>query len=155
MYPFDQKDPGRFIADFFTSFTEDLLRSDEDAAMIVDRYHTPDIVEIADGYRIDREGLIEHAIPIRRNRPTIRVEAHEALADGDRIAALYTMHVRYPKKRLAIEVHFFGEFAPDGRMRRSNMSTRILPADANGGPSERAPATHDPSAHSGEDVAAA
>lgn len=154
MYPLAEKDPGRFIADFFTSFTEDLLRSDEDAAPIVDRYHTPDVVEIADGYRIDREGLIQHAIPIRRNRPAIRVEVHEALADGDRIAARYTMHVRYPKKQLAIEVHFFGEFAPDGRMRRSNMSTRTLPARTGGGPSERAPEAHDPSAHAGEDVAA-
>lgn len=153
MYPLDQKDPGRFIADFFTSFTADLLRNDEDPSLIVDRYHTPDIVEIADGYRIERGGLIEHAIPIRRNRPAIRVEVHEALADGNRIAARYTMHVRYPKKQLAIEVHFFGEFAPDGRMRRSNMSTRTVPADADGGPSERTPAAHDPSALAGNDVA--
>ena len=154
MYPFDQKDPGRFIADFFTSFTENLLRSDEDAALIVDRYHTPDVVEIADGYLIDREKLIAHAIPIRRNRPVVRVEVHEVLADGQRIAARYTLHARDPKKELAIEVHFFGEFAPDGRMRRSHMLTRALPAAGAGGPSERASTVHDPSARAGEDGAA-
>lgn len=126
MYPLDEKDPGRFIADFFTTFTEDLLRSDEDPALIVDRYHTPDVVEIADGHPIDREKLIAHALPIRRNRPAIRVDVHEALADGDRVAARYTLHARDAKRELAIEVHFFGEFTPDGRMRRSHMLTRTV-----------------------------
>ncbi|WP_420718585.1 nuclear transport factor 2 family protein [Streptomyces sp. NRRL S-813] len=120
------------IADFFTSFTEDLLRTDEDAALIVDRYHTPDIVEIADGHRLDRDKLIAHARPVRKTRPTIRVEVHEAVADGDRLAARYTLHSSRRGRDLAVEVYFFGRFAPDGRMRQGHMTTRTVPVDGDG-----------------------
>ncbi|GAA5064639.1 hypothetical protein HNP84_007695 [Thermocatellispora tengchongensis] len=139
-------DPKRFIAGFFTSFTADILGSDEDPARIVDRYHTPDIVQIADGNRIDRDKLIAHTRPVRKNRPVSRVEVHEALASGDDIAARYTLHVRQRGKELAIEVHFFGRFTPDGRMRRAHMLTRTLPAAA--ADDERShpalPGDHDP-----------
>ncbi|MEV0664464.1 nuclear transport factor 2 family protein [Actinomadura luteofluorescens] len=129
MRPLDATEPGRFIADFYTSFTEDLLRGDDDPALIVDRYHTPDIVQLADGIRIDRDKLIAHTRPVRKNRPTSRVEVHEAVADGDRLAARYTLHVRQRGKDLSIEVYFFGRFAPDGRMRQAHMTTRTIPAD--------------------------
>ncbi|GAA2301745.1 hypothetical protein GCM10010402_70810 [Actinomadura luteofluorescens] len=130
MRPLNETEPGRFIADFYTSFTGDLLRGDEDPALIVDRYHTPDIVQFADGIRIDRDKLIAHTRPVRKNRPTSRVEVHEAVADGDRLAARYTLHVRQRGKNLSIEVYFFGRFAPDGRMRQAHMATRTAPADA-------------------------
>lgn len=133
MGPLGNADPRQFIADFFTSFTEDLLRTDEDAALIVDRYHTPDIVEIADGHRIDRGKLIAHTRPVRKNRPTIRMEVHEAVADGDRLAARYTLHSSQRGKDLAIEVYFFGRFASDGRMRQAHMATRAVPAEGGGG----------------------
>ncbi|MGI5206747.1 nuclear transport factor 2 family protein [Spirillospora sp. CA-108201] len=129
MRPLDETEPGRFIADFYTSFTEDLLRGDDDPALIVDRYHTPDIVQLADGIRIDRDKLIAHTRPVRKNRPASRVEVHEAVADGDRLAARYTLHVRQRGKDLSIEVYFFGRFAPDGRMRQAHMSTRTTSAD--------------------------
>ena len=119
-------DPKRFIAGFFTSFTEELLRSDEDAGRVIDRFHTPDVVQVADGHRIDREKLIAHARPVRRNRPVLHVHVHEALANGEHLAARYTMHVRDRRRTLAIDVHFFGEFGPDGRMRRADMLTRRL-----------------------------
>ncbi|SEK65093.1 nuclear transport factor 2 family protein [Nonomuraea pusilla] len=121
-------DPRKFIADFVMSFTEDLLRDDEDPAAVVDRYHTPEIVQIADGHRIDRDKLIAHTRPVRKNRPTCRVEVHEALADGDALAARYTLHTRMRGKDLSIEAHFFGHFAEDGRMRRAHILTRTLPA---------------------------
>ncbi|MFF4234391.1 nuclear transport factor 2 family protein [Actinomadura geliboluensis] len=122
-------DPERFIADFFTSFTRDLLDGDDDPAAIVDRYHTPDIVQVADGHRMDRDKLIAHTRPVRKNRPDGRVEVHDAIADGDRIAARYTLHVRQRGKDLRIEVCFFGRFADDGRMRAAHMLTRSVPAD--------------------------
>lgn len=120
-------DPARFIADFYDSFTNELLNSDEDAETIVDRYHTPDVVQVADGHRIDRDKLVAHTRPVRKNRPEARLEVHEAMADGDGIAARYTLHVRDAKKTLAIEVHFFGRFTPDGRMRRAHLLTRTVP----------------------------
>ncbi|WP_019634443.1 nuclear transport factor 2 family protein [Actinomadura atramentaria] len=120
-------DPGQFLADFLTSFTRDLLTGDESAETVVDRYHAPDVVQIADGHRIDRAGLIAHTRPVRKNRPESRVEVHEALADGDRVAARYTLHVRQRGKDLAIEVHYFGRFTADGRLREAHMATRTLP----------------------------
>ncbi|MFE0207401.1 nuclear transport factor 2 family protein [Streptomyces sp. HUAS CX7] len=133
MRPLGSTDPGQFIADFYTSLTEELLQSDEDAAAIIDRYHTPDIVEIADGHRMDRDKLIAHCRPVRKNRPTLRMEVHEAIVDGDRLAARYTMHSSQRGKDLATEVYFFGRFTPDGRMRKAHMTTRTLRADANSG----------------------
>ncbi|WP_306185352.1 MULTISPECIES: nuclear transport factor 2 family protein [unclassified Streptomyces] len=130
MTPLHETGPKEFIAGFFTSFTEELLQSDEDPAVIVDRFHTPDIIQVADGHRIDRDKLIAHTRPVRKNRPTIRMDVHEAIADGDRIAARYTLHASQRGKDLAIEVCFFGRFAADGRMRRAHMATRALPADA-------------------------
>ncbi|KES08540.1 hypothetical protein BU52_00405 [Streptomyces toyocaensis] len=131
-------DPERFLIDFYTSFTEDLLQTDEDAALIVDRYHTPDIVEIADGHRLDRDRLIAHTRPVRKNRPTLRMEVHDAVAEGDRLAARYTLHSSQRGKDLAIEVYFFGRFAPDGRMRQAHMTTRSVPVQGSG---ERGQAT--------------
>nr|WP_236809232.1 nuclear transport factor 2 family protein [Amycolatopsis albispora] len=93
---------------------------------MVDRYHTADVVQFADGNRIDRDKLIAHTRPVRKNRPSSRIEVHEALADGDHIAARYTLHVRNRNKDLAIEVCFFGQFTPHGRMRRANLLTRTV-----------------------------
>lgn len=120
-------DPERFIADFFTSFNRELLDTDDDPAAIVDRYHTPDIVQVADGHRMDRDKLIAHTRPVRKNRPEGRVDVHDAIADGDRIAARYTLHVHQRGKDLRIEVCFFGRFADDGRMRAAHMLTRSVP----------------------------
>ncbi|MGW0520780.1 nuclear transport factor 2 family protein [Crossiella sp. NPDC003009] len=123
-------DPKQFITDFFTSFTEDLLRGEEDPALIVDRYHTPDVVQVADGHRMDRDKLIAHTRPVRKNRPSSRMEVHEALATGDRLAARYTLHVRNRGRDLAVEVCFFGRFNAEGRMRQAHMLTRTVAVDA-------------------------
>ncbi|MFD2474360.1 nuclear transport factor 2 family protein [Amycolatopsis silviterrae] len=120
----ERADPKEFIARFFTSFTDDLVHTEEDAAAVVDRYHTQDVVQIADGLRIDRGRLIAHCRPVRKNRPESRIEVHEAMADGDRIAARYTLHVRQRGKDLEIEVSFFGRFTSDGRMREAHLLTR-------------------------------
>ncbi|MEV4534380.1 nuclear transport factor 2 family protein [Asanoa sp. NPDC049518] len=121
-------DPKRFVFDFFSSFGQAILHSDEDAAAIVDRFHTPDVVQVADGHRMDREKLIAHTRPIRKRRPSTRLEVHEAVAQADRIAARYTMHVEDRGRRFALDVHFFGRFAADGRMREAHMLTRSEPA---------------------------
>lgn len=128
MTPFHGTDPKNFIADFHASFHDELVNSDEEASVIVDRHHTPDIVHIADGHRMDREKLIAHTRPVRKNRPTGRMEVHEAVADGDRIAARSTLYVTNRGKDLTMEVYFFGEFTPDGRMRRGHTLTRTVPA---------------------------
>ncbi|WP_340686063.1 nuclear transport factor 2 family protein [Amycolatopsis coloradensis] len=128
MTPFHGTDPKKFIADFHESFHDELVNGDEDAGVIVDRYHTPDIVQIADGHRMDRDKLIAHTRPVRKNRPTARMEVHDAVADGNRIAARSTLHVTNRERDLKLEVYFFGEFTPDGRMRRGHTLTRTVPA---------------------------
>ncbi|MBB5806927.1 putative SnoaL-like aldol condensation-catalyzing enzyme [Saccharothrix ecbatanensis] len=117
-------DPKQFIADFFSSFTDDIVNSEEDAELVVDRYHTRDVIQFADGNPIDRDKLVAHVRPVRKKKPATRVEVHDALADGDRIAARYTLHVISGGKTLAIDVQFFGRFTPDGRMREGHMLTR-------------------------------
>ncbi|MEV0234152.1 nuclear transport factor 2 family protein [Nonomuraea sp. NPDC050786] len=133
MNPFHDDDPKRFIADFFTSFTKELLHSDDDPALIVDRYHTPDIVQVADGNRMDRDKLIAHTRPLRKTRPEGRMDVHEAVADGDQLAARYTLYVHTRNRDLAMEVCFFGRFAPDGRMRQAHILTRTVPGDTTSG----------------------
>ncbi|WP_342772741.1 nuclear transport factor 2 family protein [Nocardia tenerifensis] len=86
-------------------------------------------MQIADGHRMDRDKLIAHTRPVRKNRPSSRIDVHEAIADNNRIAARYTLHVTQRGRELAIEVCFFGQFTPDGRMRRANMLTRTVAAD--------------------------
>ncbi|ORT59405.1 nuclear transport factor 2 family protein [Streptomyces sp. CB03238] len=120
--------PEQFIADFFTSFTEQALRDDEDPGHVVDRYFTPDIVQISDGVHLDRDKLVAHLRPLRKNLVAYRFDVHEALMAGDRVAARLTIHGRMRKGRdITTEVHFFGEFTPEGRMRHSHQLTRTLP----------------------------
>ncbi|WP_455353681.1 nuclear transport factor 2 family protein [Streptomyces sp. SYSU K217416] len=132
MKPLAETSPAQFIGDFFTSFTEEVVRGDEDPGPAMDRYYTPDIVQISDGIRLDRDRLIAHIRPVRRNLVSYRVEVHEAVADGDRIAARFTMHAQMRKAgTVAVDVHLFGELAPDGRrFRRTHQITRTLPQPA-------------------------
>ena len=123
-------DPKQFIFDFVSSFGRAVMHGDEEAAAVVDRYHTPDVVQIADGHRMDRAALIAHTRPIRKRRPSSRLEVHEAVAQADRIAARYTMHVEDRGRRFALDVHFFGQFTPDGRLREANMLTRTIPGES-------------------------
>ncbi|ADD44966.1 nuclear transport factor 2 family protein [Stackebrandtia nassauensis] len=116
-------DPAQFLIDFYDALNHDLIETDEDAAVVIDRYHTPDIVQIADGHAIDREKLIAHTRPIRKNKPTARMDVHEAIATGDQLAARYTLHVNNRKRDLVMDVFLFARFTPDGRMRESHVVT--------------------------------
>lgn len=129
MKPNSRHTPEQFIANFFTSFTAATVADDNDPAAIVDRFHTADIVQIADGIRIDRDRLIAHLRPVRKKLTDYRFEVHEALADGDRIAARMTVHATMRKgDTVTTEVFLFGEFDADGRMRHAHQLTRAVPA---------------------------
>lgn len=122
-------DPVQFITEFQEDFHRAVVEDDEDLASVVDRFHTSDIVQVADGHVMDRAKLIAHCRPTRKTRPVNRVEVSDAMAEGDRLAARFRMHVERPRgdrvDRLVVHVHFFGRFAPDGRMREANMLTRM------------------------------
>ncbi|MFE0175209.1 nuclear transport factor 2 family protein [Streptomyces sp. NPDC059002] len=132
MTPLETTTPEQFIADFFTSFTDELTRHEVDADFtpLMERYYTRDIVQIADGVRLDWDRLLAHLRPVRKRFDgggEYRFEVQEALADGDRIAARFTLHVRDRKDRTVdMEIQMIARFTPDGRMRSSHQIGRAL-----------------------------
>ncbi|MFI7015192.1 nuclear transport factor 2 family protein [Streptomyces sp. NPDC050164] len=127
MKPLESKTPEQFIADFFTSFTEAVVHSDEQPADLMARYYTRDVVQVADGVRLDWGRLVAHLRPVRRNLTEFSFQVHEALTDGNRIAARFTIHARMRKSgSVSTRVHMFAEFTPDGLMRRARQLTRTL-----------------------------
>ncbi|MFW6690280.1 nuclear transport factor 2 family protein [Streptomyces sp. MAR4 CNX-425] len=134
--------PRQFIAELFTSFTREIVADDGDPGPVIDRYYTPDVVQIADGIRLDRDRLVAHVRPVRKNLADFAFEVHEALRDGERIAARFTIRATDRKgRRTATEVHLFGELAPDGRICRTHQISRTLkdpgaPGEVAGGKEE-------------------
>ena len=117
-------DPASFIGDFLSRMTREVMDG-EDHATVIDRYHTPDVLETADGIEIDRDKLIAHLGPIQRTLRDFRVEVHEAIAEGDTLAARFTIHAEQAKHTTVTDVHFFGRFADDGRLRRAHQLTSV------------------------------
>ncbi|MEV6219077.1 nuclear transport factor 2 family protein [Nocardia sp. NPDC051833] len=129
MDPASPRSPERFIADFFTEFTAAALAADADPAEVVDRFHAPEVVQIADGIRLDRDRLVAHLRPMRKNLRDYRFEVHEVIADGARMAARLTIHATMRTTgTVATEVFLFGEFTPDGKLLRADQLTRPVAA---------------------------
>ncbi|MDX2972442.1 nuclear transport factor 2 family protein [Kribbella solani] len=115
-----------FIADFYESFTREVVAGG-DAGTVVDRYFAPGITQIADGITLDRQRLIDHLHPVRKNLTGCRYEVHEALRSGDQLAAHFTIHAELRHTRtISTEVFLFGELTPDNRFHHTTQSTREL-----------------------------
>ena len=100
-----------------------------DAGEIVDRYYTPDIEQVVDGVTLDRQRLIDHLRPVRKNLVAWEYDVHEAMRSGDRLAARFTsMRSCGEGRTISTEVYLFGEVAPDGRIRRTTQATRDVSA---------------------------
>ncbi|MFI1919682.1 nuclear transport factor 2 family protein [Nocardia sp. NPDC020380] len=120
--------PGRDIAAYLRTYATEMAFSAEPPEVIVDRYHTPDIVWLSDGHPMDRNRLAAHAKPSRKNVTQCRVDVTEALTSGDHVAARYTITATMRTGvTIATEVYMFGDLAPDGRLRRVDAITRDLP----------------------------
>lgn len=129
MKPLETKSPEQFIADFFTDFTEAAVQGAQEPTEVMSRFYTRDVVQYADGLRLDWDRLAAHLRPVRKNLTGFRFEVHEAVADGTRIAARFTIHARMRKSGpISTRVHLFAEFTEDGLMRRSEQLTRTLPS---------------------------
>lgn len=127
MSALDATSPAQFIADFYTRFTEEVVHSDDPGAAM-HRFYTPDVVQYSNGIRMDWDKLLAHTRPVRRNFPEGRIEVHQAVADGDRIAAWMTFHaVSRQGRAVTTEAQMFAEFTPDGRMRRAHGLSRTVP----------------------------
>ncbi|GAA3105593.1 hypothetical protein JOF29_005355 [Kribbella aluminosa] len=117
-----------FVADFYESFTREVVAG-ADAAAVVDRYYTPDIEQVADGVTLDRQRLIDHLRPVRKNVVSCTYDVHEAIRTGNRLAARFTIHAETRRGRtISTEVYMFGELAPDGRIRHTTQATRDVSA---------------------------
>ncbi|MEU4390629.1 nuclear transport factor 2 family protein [Kribbella sp. NPDC023855] len=120
----------RFVEEFYNSFTSEMLAADEPAE-VVDRYYAADVLQVADGIEIDRDKLIAHLRPVRKNLVSWRYEVHEALLEREKLAARFTIHAQLRKGRMvSTEVYLFGELTPDGRLRRSTQLTRDVTPEA-------------------------
>ncbi|NGN64156.1 nuclear transport factor 2 family protein [Streptomyces sp. A7024] len=132
MKPLAQSTPEQFIADFFATLHQEVVVGDHDPAPALARFYAPDIVMVSDGIHLDWDRLVAHIRPVRRNLVADgepRFEVHEAIADGDRIAARLTIHATTRKKRISTECIGFYDFLPDGRLHRSCGFTRTIKGD--------------------------
>ena len=109
---------------YLVSYVEEMAFGEDDPAAVLDRYHAPELEWRNDGRLLERDGLIAHARPARRNVIACRVEVHDALVDGDRIAARYTLHAELAKGSVSTEIHMFGQVGADGRISRIDQLTR-------------------------------
>jgi hypothetical protein len=117
-------DPASFIRDFYERMAGDIRRGDGDEE-VIDRYHTHDVVQLADGIRLDRARLVAHVRPTRKQLGEgFRVEVHDAIAADNRLAARLTLHAEMRGRPVVTEIHLFACFADDGRMRSAHQFTR-------------------------------
>lgn len=125
-------DTERDFAAFMTAFSEDVVHGADDPGPAIDRYYVPDFELYTDGLRLDRDKLIAHIAPVRRNGAgDFRYEVHEAMLCGSRLAARFTLHSTLTRKNRTVrtQVYLFADLAPDGRLARVDQLTRILPDD--------------------------
>jgi hypothetical protein len=96
------------------------------------RYFHPDYRQCADGEVLDYAGFLDHMKLLRsRIAPGCRVEVHEALRDGRRIADRHTVHViKADGGQVETEVYFFAELAEDFRLVRVDEITRMVAGGA-------------------------
>jgi hypothetical protein len=106
-----------------------LCSGDEDPAAVVDRHYPSGIEQRSDGIVFDRQRLIDHARPLRRNTVSARFDVHEAFVTGDRIAARYMIRAEHRKLgAVTTEVCMLGELDESGRPRRIDQITRDVDA---------------------------
>ena len=122
--------PGRDLRGYLINYPQEISFGDEPAETVFDRYHVPDFVLCNDGLPLDREKLLAHVRPARKRASSLYVEVHDALVEGDRVAARYTLGavMRKGGGTLVTEIYLFGQLAADGRLQRVDQTTRTLPA---------------------------
>jgi hypothetical protein len=113
---------------YLTRFPVEMVSDEEEPETIIDRYCTHDFEQWSDGLRLDRDRLIAHARPARKNVRNVHVDVHDAIVVGDRVAARYTLVASMRSgATVTNEVHLFGTLVPDGRIRRVDQITRAVP----------------------------
>ena len=113
------------VADYLMRYPREAAFGDEDAAVVFDRYHAPGFVLHNDGVPMSRDALVAHTRPARKNVVDLSIEVHEALAEGDRVAARFTIVAAMRRGHtVRTDIHMFGRLAPDGRLQQIDQLTR-------------------------------
>jgi hypothetical protein len=116
------------VRELLVRVPEELTFGVDDPLTVVDRYYAPDFVQTHDGVRLDRDRLVQHARPARRNVVGLRTEVSDLIVCGDRFAARYTIRAEMRKGvTLVNEVFMLGRLAPDGRLWQVDSTSRPLP----------------------------
>lgn len=117
------------FADYLVELPFELLDEERDPGGVLDRYYEPDFQYLNDGVPLDRQRLVDHVKPARRNTVSCEIDVHEVLVDGHRAAARFTLHAVLRKgRRLSTQVHLFADYGQDGRIRQVHGITRDVTA---------------------------
>jgi hypothetical protein len=115
------------LSDYLVRYPQEVAFGDEEPTAVLDRYHCPEFELWNDGLLLDRDRLLAHMRPARRNATAISTEVHQALVYGDRVAARYTLTATLRRGAVvATEIAAFGRLSPDGRLRRLDQLTRVV-----------------------------
>lgn len=117
----------RDLIRYLVAYPHEMAFGDGDPGAILDRYHTADVEYYNDGLRLDRDKLVAHARPVRKNATRVEVTVHSAIVAGEHVAARYTLEASLRTGDVvANEIYMFGQLAADGRLRRIDQVTRAL-----------------------------
>lgn len=117
--------PGRDLSAYLTRYPREIVLGGEAPAAVFDRYHTADFVLCNDGLPLDRDKLLAHMRPARKNAESVQIDVHQALTSGDQVAARYTLTaVMRQGHTVTTDIYLFGHLAPDGRLQRLDQLTR-------------------------------
>lgn len=125
-----QSTPGTDLTAYLTNYPREVAFGNEKPDTVFDRYHTNDFVLVNDGLPLDRERLLAHMRPARKNALEVRTEVHETLTSGDRVAARYTLTAVMRRGiPIVTDIYLFGRLAADGRLHRVDQISRDVTPD--------------------------
>lgn len=109
---------------FLTDYPREMVEGDP--GEVLDRYFAPGFSYVNDGITLDRDRLVAHVRPARKNVITVDVQVHDTVVADGHVAARYTMRASMRKHDFAAEIYLFGDVDATGRFTRITQTTRTL-----------------------------
>ncbi|MGW0906427.1 nuclear transport factor 2 family protein [Streptomyces sp. NPDC002853] len=109
--------PADDFVGYLRTYTADAFASEQSLEDVWDRYHVPDAVHVVNRKQRDRDGALKNLAQWRADQTPYELWIHEAVVDGTRAAARYTI-----SKPLVMQVRhnteavIFADLAEDGRV---------------------------------------
>ncbi|MEU7577078.1 nuclear transport factor 2 family protein [Streptomyces sp. NPDC041068] len=122
--------PKEFASNFFNSYVKEVIFGGGDPEQSIDRFYTPDFVQVSDGTELDRAALAEHAPAASNTFDGAQYTVHEALQSGDTLAVRLTFEGALKAGgMIQMEYYTFAELSDDRRFKRVTQITRTLKND--------------------------